>query len=184
MTVVEELPGHLARGSKVDSIGRWLRQERELRQISLEELAQTTRIPLKMLQHLEEDRHDQLPGEIFARGFLRSYARAAGIPEGEVAERWAQHRRPPEPSPALLAAATLTPPERSRRFGIAIALVILLILFTLAISIVLRPRQRDTPVELSRLEQVERPLPFAPGGDLAPGGDPAGRALDVAERRS
>lgn len=133
----------------MESIGRWLRHEREVRQISLEELAQTTRIPLKMLQHLEEDRHEQLPGEVFARGFLKSYARAVGLPEGEAVERWAAHRRPAAPAPAPIAAATIQPPERSRRFGIAIALVILVILFTLALSIVLRPRHRDTPAELS-----------------------------------
>ncbi|MDQ3031314.1 MAG: helix-turn-helix domain-containing protein [Myxococcota bacterium] len=132
-----------------EKVGRWLRQERELRQISLEELAQTTRIPLKMLQHLEEDRHEQLPGEVFARGFLRSYAKAVGIPEVEAVDRWSQMRRPTNASTSPIAAATITPPERSRRFGIAIALVILLILFTLALSIVLRPRHRDAPVELS-----------------------------------
>lgn len=133
----------------MESIGRWLRHEREVRQISLEELAQTTRIPLKMLQHLEEDRHEHLPGEVFARGFLKSYARAIGVPEGEAVERWALHHRPAAAVPAPIAAATITPPERSRRFGIAIALVILLILFTLALSIVLRPRHRDAPAELS-----------------------------------
>ena len=138
----------------MESIGRWLRHEREVRQISLEELAQTTRIPLKMLQHLEEDRHASLPGEVFARGFLKSYARAIGVPEGEAVERWAQHRRPQAESAAPIAAATITPPERSRRFGIAIALVILVILFTLALSIVLRPRHRDAPVELSQATSV------------------------------
>jgi cytoskeletal protein RodZ len=131
-----------------EKLGCWLRRERKLRQISLEELAQTTRIPLKMLQHLEEDRHAQLPGEVFARGFLRSYARAIGLPESEVVDRWERTRRPAEPPSAALVAA-IASPKRSRRFGIAIALVILLILFTLAISIVLRPRHRDTPVELS-----------------------------------
>lgn len=132
-----------------DKLGRWLKHEREVRQISLEELAQTTRIPLKMLQHLEEDRHDLLPGEVFARGFLRSYARAVGLPESEVVERWARTRKPAELASAPMTA--IAPPEKSRRFGIAIALVILLILFTLALSIVLRPRHRDAPVELSRI---------------------------------
>jgi cytoskeletal protein RodZ len=134
-----------------EKLGRWLRQERELRQMTLEEVAQSTRIPLKMLQHVEEDRDDLLPGEVFARGFVRSYARAIGLPEADVVERWARTRRPGDPMPAPIATA-ITPPERSRRFGIAIALVILLILFTLAISIVLRPRQRDAPAELSRVE--------------------------------
>lgn len=136
----------------MEPIGRWLRHEREVRQVSLEELAQTTRIPLKMLQHLEDDRHESLPGEVFTRGFLKSYARAIGIPTNEALDRWARTRRAPEPQAAP--ATAITPPDRSRRFGIAIALVILLILFTLALSIVLRPRHRDAPVELSRIEHV------------------------------
>jgi cytoskeletal protein RodZ len=135
------------------AVGRWLRHERELRQISLEELSLTTRIPMKMLQHLEEDRHDQLPGDVFARGFLKSYARAVGLAESEVVDRWNRARKAPA-EPQATPAASITPPERSRRFGIAIALVILLILFTLALSIVLRPRHRDTPVELSSVTVV------------------------------
>ena len=46
--------------------------------------------------------------------------------------------------------------DQRRRFGIALALVILLILFTLALSIVLRPRHRDAPIELSRVEMQWR----------------------------
>jgi hypothetical protein len=42
---------------------------------------------------------------------------------------------------------------QGRRFGVAIALVVLLILFTLALSIVLKPRGRDMPPELSLGDQ-------------------------------
>lgn len=132
----------------MESIGRYLRRERELRQVSLEELAQTTRIPLKMLQHIEGDDFEKLPGEIFARGFLKCYARALGIAPDEVLAVYSQQNRGvvvAAPSPIV----AIQPPERGRRFGIAIALVILLILFTLALSIVLKPRQRDTQIELS-----------------------------------
>jgi len=132
----------------MESIGRYLRRERELRQVSLEELAQTTRIPLKMLQHIEDDDFAKLPGEIFARGFLKCYARALGIPPDEVLAVYGQQNRGvtvATPAPIM----AIQPPERGRRFGIAIALVILLILFTLALSIVLKPRQRDTQIELS-----------------------------------
>ena len=41
---------------------------------------------------------------------------------------------------------------QGRRFGVAIAFVVLLILFTLALSIVLKPRGRDVPTELSSSE--------------------------------
>ena len=133
----------------MDSLGTYLRQERELKQISLEEIAQTTRIPIRMLQHIEDDQLDHLPGEVFARGFLRSYARTIEVDADAVLARFGEHGSEAS-APAPITA--ITPPERGRRVGIAIALVILLILFTLALSIVMRPRQRDTPVELSSLD--------------------------------
>jgi cytoskeletal protein RodZ len=133
----------------MDSIGAFLRRERELRQISLEELVQQTRVPLRMLQRIEEDRFDDLPGDVFARGFLRSYARALGLPAEQVLARFAQGRKPESQSPPPLLASLQATPERGRRFGIAIALVILVILFTLALSIVFNARHRGTPLELS-----------------------------------
>ncbi len=133
----------------MESIGRFLRSERELRRLTLEELAQVTRIPLRSLQLLEEDRMDALPGEVFVRGFVKSYAKAVGLAVDDVLRRFDEANRPSSepaaPREPLLA------PERGGRFGLAIALVILLILFTLALSIVLRPH-REGRVELSALE--------------------------------
>jgi cytoskeletal protein RodZ len=137
----------------MSSLGSYLRREREERRVSIAELAQTTRIPVRILQQIEQDDHDQLPADVFVRGFLRAYARvrayarALGIDEEHILARYGG-RQTPEPPPALPAVYA---PESGRRFGIAIALFILLILFTLALSIVLRPRHRDAPLELSSL---------------------------------
>jgi cytoskeletal protein RodZ len=131
----------------MSSLGSYLRHEREHRQISLAELAQTTRIPIRILEQLESDDHARLPADVFVRGFLRSYARVLGVDEQHVLARYGG-REVEEPAPELPDSYT---PESGRRFGIAIALFILLILFTLALSIVLRPRHRDTPLELSSL---------------------------------
>ena len=135
----------------MESIGRYLKTEREVRQISLEELAQTTRIPLRHLASLEDDRLEKLPGDVFVRGFLKSYAKAVGITIDEVLRRYEHQSRssnlPTEPSAAPITG--IAGPDRGRRFGLAIALVIILILFTLALSIALRPRHRETPVQLS-----------------------------------
>ena len=131
-----------------ESIGTILRRERELRHMSIEEIAQTTRIPLRLLRLLEDDQFDELPGDVFARGYIKSYARTLGLESKQLIrkldETTADREREPTPLPAV------ETPERGRRFGIAIALVVLLILFTLALSIVLRPRHRDVPVELSQ----------------------------------
>lgn len=129
------------------SIGAYLRRERELRQVSLEELVQSTRIPLRTLQYIEEDRFDELPGEVFVRGFLKSVATALGLNPLDVLRRYEAERAVPEPEPIQM--SSVAPADRGRRFGIAIALVILVILFTLALSIVLRPRHREAPLELS-----------------------------------
>ena len=128
-------------------LGQYLRNERELREMSVAEIAQVTRIPVRVLLHLENDERDKLPADVFVRGYLRAYATALGMPESELLSRFQGEEEPDDLATPLPAVYT---PEPGRRFGIAIALVILLILFTLALSIVLRPRRRDTPVQLSQ----------------------------------
>src|SRR5689334_4265794 len=98
----------------MESLGRYLRRERELRQISLEEIAQSTRIPLRMLQSIEEDQHDLLPGEVFTRGFLKSYAKSVGLAADDILARYGERRSPEDVAPAPITA--ITPPERGRRF--------------------------------------------------------------------
>lgn len=149
-TVAEALPAMPApKKSEERTLGQYLRVERELRQMSLGEMSQATRIPLRTLSALEEDRISELPSEVFVRGFLRAYAKALGLPEAEVLTRFAKAGRPSN-DPERAVVTSVAPPERGRRFGIAIALVILVILFTLALSIVLRPRHPGAPVRLSQ----------------------------------
>lgn len=64
--------------------GGWLRRQRELRQVSLREIADVTKISIRYLEALEEDRFDVLPAPVFAKGFLREYARYVGLDPDEV----------------------------------------------------------------------------------------------------
>ena len=52
--------------------------------MSLEQLAMATKIPRSSLALLEEDRFDELPGMVFAKGFLRCCARTLGLDEDTV----------------------------------------------------------------------------------------------------
>jgi len=61
-----------------DDFGSYLRHERELRGVSLDEIASVTKIHVRYLQALESNAFDQLPGEVFIKGFIRSYAKAIG----------------------------------------------------------------------------------------------------------
>lgn len=64
--------------------GRWLRQQREVRDIELDEVARATRVSIRYLQALEEGRFELLPAPVFARGFLREYARYVGLDADET----------------------------------------------------------------------------------------------------
>lgn len=61
------------------SFGEQLRRERELRGITLREIADSTKISVRFLQALEGDRLDVLPGGLFRRAFVRAYARYVGL---------------------------------------------------------------------------------------------------------
>ena len=66
------------------TVGQYLRQEREKKNISLESISQTTRISLKDLEALEKDEFHHFPAPVFARGFLRTYANQIGIDPNEI----------------------------------------------------------------------------------------------------
>jgi cytoskeletal protein RodZ len=69
----------------MSSFGETLRRERELRQISLREISEATKINLRYLDALERDDFRHLPGGVFNKGFVRAYAQFIGIdPEAMV----------------------------------------------------------------------------------------------------
>lgn len=59
--------------------GEELREQRERRGISLDDVAVSTRVSLRHLNALEEDRFKELPGGVFSRGIVRSYAEHCGL---------------------------------------------------------------------------------------------------------
>jgi cytoskeleton protein RodZ len=72
----------------MESLGQWLRQEREARNISVEEIASATKIGSRYLEALEADRLDRMPGGFFIKGIIRNYARAVGLDPDEVLGRY------------------------------------------------------------------------------------------------
>lgn len=70
------------------AFGDWLRRQREMREISLRDIADRTKISLRYLQAMEDDRFDLLPAPIFAKGFLREYARYVGLSPDEVVNHY------------------------------------------------------------------------------------------------
>jgi cytoskeletal protein RodZ len=77
----------------METFGHYLNQQRQLRALSLEEVAKATRVPLEHLRALEEDRLDDLPGDAFAVGYIRNYARCIGLSADEAVLRYQEVRR-------------------------------------------------------------------------------------------
>jgi cytoskeletal protein RodZ len=69
--------------------GEQLKRERELRGVSLEEVATATRIAPRFLEALENEQWDKLPGGVFNRGFIRAVARYLGLDEDNLVSEYA-----------------------------------------------------------------------------------------------
>ena len=93
--------------------GEKLRRERELRGISLDQIATATKISTRMLKALEDEKFDLLPGGIFNKGFIRSYAKFLGIDEEQAVADYVAATGPEEPINNLPQIADV--PERPAR---------------------------------------------------------------------
>src|SRR5438128_5522747 len=74
--------------SELASFGEELRREREIRGISLKEIADATKISKRFLEAIERNDHRTLPAPVFTRGFIREYARYLGLNSDEIVNRY------------------------------------------------------------------------------------------------
>jgi cytoskeletal protein RodZ len=63
------------------TFGERLKRERELREVTVAEICAATRIAPKFLEALENEQWEKLPGGVFGRGFVRTFARYLGLSE-------------------------------------------------------------------------------------------------------
>ena len=66
------------------TLGEFLRQEREKRGLTIEQVASATKINIRLLHSLEADQYSDLPAKPFVRGFVISYCRFVGIDHREL----------------------------------------------------------------------------------------------------
>ena len=76
------------------SVGRVVKSAREGKNLSVDEVARATRIRKEFLVAIEEERFEALPGDVFARGFVKSYADFLGLDGKQIALRASEHLRP------------------------------------------------------------------------------------------
>lgn len=100
------------------SFGEELKRERELREISLREVAEATKVNIRFLEAMERNDFSSLPGGLFNKGFVRAYAQFVGIdPEAMVnaylLEEQAQSRTTPSADDGVMRGSQARPERRT-----------------------------------------------------------------------
>jgi len=141
----------LVKQSTGTGIGRALRTARLRRGKSLEEASRETRVKAEYLSALELERFEVLLGDVYVRGFLRSYARYLGLnPEKVVGAYHRMYGKRPQPAPVHRAPgvgveSVVDVPERHRRTAWFLAAAAATIVLIAAASIGLISRSTDAP---------------------------------------
>lgn len=95
----------------MSQLGARFREAREARGLSLAQAAAGTRILPRYLQALEEGDFEQLPGDVYARGFIRNYAQYLGLSADEFIQFYRMERGAPTDRIQIMPAAV---PPRTR----------------------------------------------------------------------
>src|SRR5574340_59320 len=81
----------------MESVGETLRRERLRQNLDLQQVARETKINQKFLEAIESDNYDKLPGGVFAKSFVRQYARLLNLDDDELAADVQRYFQPPAP---------------------------------------------------------------------------------------
>ena len=148
------------------SLGQDLKRERELRGISLKEISSSTKISLRFLQALEEDRLDILPGNFFIKAILRTYAKFIGLEEDYVLNKYYEASLEQEQSLESKQTKRKTRPavtKNIRKLIYASALIIILLLFLFFLYyLFFLKKQTSPPTEEPTVEPTTEPPTVEP----------------------
>src|SRR5690625_2001180 len=70
------------------TVGQTLRHARESLGLTIRDMAEITRIQKVWLECIEHDRYDEMPAEVFIRGFLRNYTRELRLDEDMIFDQY------------------------------------------------------------------------------------------------
>ncbi len=132
----------------LQELGSVLYRARTELNLSIDDLEQQTKIRSRFLRAIEEGRFDEIPGEVYLKGFLRSYARAVELDAEQVLIQYYQlageaknsPKKQPEPvvshqpTPSRAGLSRRQRRARQRRQQRVIALVTLLLLLALGVA--------------------------------------------------
>jgi cytoskeleton protein RodZ len=144
----------------MESIGEFFKQVREAKGLTIDDVASKTRIRNDFVKALEEGNFAKLPDQVFARGFVRSYARSLGLDEDDAIQRFTQssgayYDKQGERERLKVRQAEEDRKRKANRKAVAIAIgiAILTLIFLLSreqSSLLVRRSSSDTPAPTSK----------------------------------
>lgn len=165
-------------------VGEILRRERLRTGLDLDKIAQDTKISVHILELIESDQFEKLPGGVFARSFVRQYARAVGMNAEEMVELDKMLAPNSEPVPSVQAASRepeirmLAAPRlavgsrlRSNSSLPALALVVLVMLACSG-AYTLWLKSRNAPAAVAETTRAGKPAETATPAAAAPAASP------------
>jgi cytoskeleton protein RodZ len=169
----------------MESIGEFFKQVRETKGLTIDEVASKTRIRTDFVKALEDGNFAKLPDQVFARGFVRSYARSLGLDEEDAIHRFTQsagayYDKQVERERLKVRQAEEERKRQANRKAVAIAIgiAILTLIFLLSreqSSLLVRKSSSDVPVSTSK-----RSVPPTPEPQEAPSSQQASPQAEVA----
>jgi len=141
------------------SLGQEIKRERELRAVSLNEISHQTKINIKFLSALEEDRLDLLPGKFFIKGALRAYSKCLGLDENYILNKYYEQTlfEAQQAQEGDFQRSLMKPESKSKLLRIFLLLLVLLAALSLSSYFIFLHPQK-TPSKNS-LQLASSPLP-------------------------
>lgn len=161
-------------------LGKELREARESRKISLDDIAASTRIGRRYLEALESDRLDIMPGGFFIKAIIRSYAKALGLDSEFILNKYRQAgiigSLPEDRGGRARDSALLSGKNRLVFWS---GLVIVLVMAAVVVTLVLKPEHHKQAVpgkgtSAAVAEPVKLLPPSTPPENSEAGNAPAG----------
>jgi len=75
----------------MESLGKYLKAERESQHRSLQEVSESTKIREPLLKAIEEDQYDLISSPVYVKGFLDAYARYLGLDPNDITLQYQKH---------------------------------------------------------------------------------------------
>ena len=168
----------------MDSIGDFFKQVRETKGLTVDEVASKTRIRTDFVKALEDGNFAKLPDQVFARGFVRSYARSLGLDEEDAIHRFIQsagafYEKQDERERLKVRQAEEERKRQANRKAVAVAIGIAILTLVILLSreqsslLVRRTAQTEPPSTTSKRVTTSEPgkldVPVRPDSGVSTG---------------